>query len=108
MDNTVKLWDVSTGRDLGTLNGHTDFVWSVAFSPDGTLLASTGYDGSIRLWDVSGWREIRAMSASTSTVFRIAFLADGRTRLKKSHHFRFNIFRSRGHQRGQIGNLTER
>jgi len=36
----VKLWDVSSGRLLNTLEGHTLFVTSVAFSPDGGMLAS--------------------------------------------------------------------
>ena len=39
-DQTVKLWDASTGQELLTLKGHTDRVDSVAFSPDGRRLAS--------------------------------------------------------------------
>ena len=39
-DETVKLWNVATGNVIATLEGHTDRVNSVAFSPDGTTLAS--------------------------------------------------------------------
>jgi len=39
-DNTIKLWEVATGKLLKTLEGHKDDVYSVSFSPDGKLLAS--------------------------------------------------------------------
>ena len=40
IDNTVRLWDVASGKETARLEGHGDAVWSVAFSPDGTRLAS--------------------------------------------------------------------
>ena len=39
-DNTVKLWDVTSGECLQTLEGHSNDVNSVSFSPDGTKVAS--------------------------------------------------------------------
>jgi WD40 repeat protein len=43
-DDTIKLWEVATGSEVRTLSGHTDWVNSVAFSPDGRLLASGSCD----------------------------------------------------------------
>ena len=52
-DQTIKLWDVTTGKELATLKGHSGFVISVAFSPDGKTLASGSLDQTIKLWDVT-------------------------------------------------------
>ena len=50
---TIKLWDVTSGKNTATLKGHTNLVFSVAFSPDGKTLASGSLDESIKLWDVA-------------------------------------------------------
>jgi len=56
-DVTIKLWDVATGTLLQTLVGHTTAVASLAFSPDGTTLASgtmeEGDQAGVRLWTIS-------------------------------------------------------
>jgi WD40 repeat protein len=49
-DSMVRLWDVATGRPVGSLAGHTGKVNSVAFSADGKAIISGSGDGTIRLW----------------------------------------------------------
>ena len=52
-DNTVKIWDASSGECLQTLEGHSNRVTSVAFSPDSARLASASKDNTVKIWDAS-------------------------------------------------------
>jgi WD40 repeat protein len=62
-----------------TLNGHTGPVWALAYSPDGSLLASGGADRTLRLWDVAQRRERAILPGLLNTVCGVAFAPDGRT-----------------------------
>jgi WD40 repeat protein len=89
-DRTVKLWDVATGRELSTLDGHAGEVESVAFSADGRVLASATAGGTlvlgpgdntptIRLWDIATGRELRKLTGNTSGISSLAFDPRGLT-----------------------------
>src|SRR5207249_462838 len=56
-DCLLKLWEVSTGREIATLQGHLSGIRYVAFTPDGTTLISAGVDANLRVWDVPSLRE---------------------------------------------------
>jgi WD40 repeat protein len=78
-DLTVRLWDVSTGECSLTLQGHTNWVQSVAFSADGKILASGSDDQTVRLWDVSTGKCKRILQEHQGWVWSIAFSPDGQT-----------------------------
>ncbi len=71
------MWRVSDGSLIRTLTGHTNWVMSVAFSPDGQTLASGSWDSTIKLWRVSDGSLIRTLTGHTSSVRSVAFSPDG-------------------------------
>ena len=85
LDDTIRLWDVNTGKHLRTLAEHWDNVTSVAFSPDGQTLASGSEDRTIKLWDANTGNLRRTFKGHTHAVSSIAFSPDEQTLVSGSH-----------------------
>ncbi len=80
----IRLWDVETGRLLHTLRGHAGGVRSIAFSPDGAILASAGKRDpkgeSVKLWDVQTGAPARRLRGTVSSdAYFVVFSPDGKT-----------------------------
>jgi hypothetical protein len=61
-----------------SLAAHADLIYALAFSPDGQVLATAGYDRLIKLWDVAAGRALRTLKDHSDTVYGLAFSPDGK------------------------------
>ncbi len=73
---TVTVWNLVTGRPVRQLVGHTDWVWAVAYSPDGQQLATGGDDRTVRLWNSTG-RQTHLLQGHRRSVHSVAYSPDG-------------------------------
>jgi WD40 repeat protein/serine/threonine protein kinase len=83
-DNTMRLWDLSTGQEVRSFTGHNGSVVALAWMPDGRHALSGGSDHTIRLWDVDLGAEMRGLTGHTGTVHDLAVSADNRQALSAS------------------------
>jgi WD40 repeat protein len=72
-DNTLRLWDTTTGRQMKQFKGHTGVVYSAVFSPDGKYVLSGSGDMTVRLWDVATGTEVRQFKAGKTGMFNIVW-----------------------------------
>jgi WD40 repeat protein len=75
--NMAILWDALSGKELRTFTGHTAFVFDISFSPDGSRLATAGWDCSARVWDISTGRELLRLTGHDGGIGGPAYSSDG-------------------------------
>jgi WD40 repeat protein len=63
-DQTVRIWNPDSGAAVKTLSGHTDWVYALALSSDGTLVASGSWNGEVKVWKVADGDVVKAFIAS--------------------------------------------
>jgi WD40 repeat protein len=75
----VKVWDTQTGRELISLKGTADEVYSVAFSPDGKRLACGGgsWRREVKLWDAQTGLELLTVTRNSGDGNGVVFSPDG-------------------------------
>jgi len=79
-DAVAKRPDVNAAvaEPIVTLQGHTQLVWSVAFSPDGKQIVSGSGDATVKVWDAETGQESLTLKGHTSDVNSVSFSPDGK------------------------------
>jgi RNA polymerase sigma factor (sigma-70 family) len=75
---TVRIWEVASDREVGSLTGNFGSVISLAFSPDQKTLALACWDKTIRVWDTAAHKEVHRLTGHEGTIFAVAFSPDGK------------------------------
>jgi WD40 repeat protein/tRNA A-37 threonylcarbamoyl transferase component Bud32 len=86
--SVLMVWDATTGRELLTLGRlpdpvtgwalvHGPDIWSVAFSPDGTRLASAGSNGTVKVWNAATGQALQTLRGHAGEVWSVAYNPDG-------------------------------
>jgi WD40 repeat protein len=78
-DNTVRVWDATTGAERHTMHGHKFFVLAVAFSLDGQSVVSGSGDNTVRVWDATTGAERHTMHGHEDEINSVAFSPDGQS-----------------------------
>lgn len=97
-ENIISLWDVTTGHEIGTFNGHKQGIWSLAFSPDGKTLASSGSERNIRLWNIATRSELLTIQDPGAAFTDLTFSPNGEVLMSSSPGFlsapKIRVYRS--------------
>jgi WD40 repeat protein len=79
VDKSIRIWNVADGKPVKKLDGHPDDVYSVAWNPDGTRLASIGYGGNLYVWDAETGKPLFHQKIAPRTLsYGVAWSPDGK------------------------------
>jgi WD40 repeat protein len=84
-DQTLKVWELESGRVVATLEGHTDWVRACAVTPDGRHVVSASDDQTLKVWELGSGRAVATLEGHAHWVNACAVTPDGRYVVSASH-----------------------
>ncbi|HIK07173.1 MAG TPA: WD40 repeat domain-containing protein [Trichormus sp. M33_DOE_039] len=76
-DQTIKVWNLNTGKIIRTLSGHSNIVRAIALSADEQTLVSGGGDNTIKIWNFQTFELMRTLTVDSAPVWSVAISDDG-------------------------------
>jgi WD40 repeat protein len=77
IDNTIKVWDVSTGKEIRSISVPDNLI-RIALLPDGKSVISASYSGILRQWNLETGKEIKVFKGHSKSVGTLGISADGK------------------------------
>lgn len=78
-NDTLKVWDMLTGLEIHTFEGHSEDVGDIRFTQDGNIIASVSADGTVKIWDLNEQTLIRSIDNHNDESWRLAITNNGET-----------------------------
>ncbi|KAF9885862.1 hypothetical protein FE257_012334 [Aspergillus nanangensis] len=88
--DTALLWDVESGKKLHTLP-HLDWINTVVFSPNSSMVASACFDGTVRLWDTETGKSLLILS-HFDIAYTVCFSPDGLMMASRSKDYSVTLW----------------
>lgn len=106
--NQIIIWEIETGRIVHKLEGGSAICSSFAFSPDGQLLATGGYDQKIQIWNVTDFSHLATLEGHLGTVFTLAFSPSSDLLVSGSRDHTARVWKMDGFQEAFVLRGSER
>jgi WD40 repeat protein/tRNA A-37 threonylcarbamoyl transferase component Bud32 len=74
---TATVWDAKSGAEIFTLKGHTRYIYSASFSPDGSRVLTRGFENTAKVWDAESGAELFTLKGNAGGVLAASFSPDG-------------------------------
>ncbi|NES63823.1 MAG: WD40 repeat domain-containing protein [Okeania sp. SIO2D1] len=75
--NSIKVWDLETGKEKSTLEGHKNPISALAITPNDKQVISASFDNTIKIWDIESGKEILTFIGHDNSIYDIAITLDG-------------------------------
>lgn len=74
----IKIWDYATGSEIRTIEGHSERIYKLAVTPDGSRVVSASADHTLKVWDVETGSLIHTLEGHVERVMAVVLYQDGR------------------------------